>query len=183
MATYTIRDNVPATKRALWYLAYLWKKGGNTTDRIEDIHTAKQADTAIRKAKKALGWANDSKTKTAVKVKQAPEPVANEAGVKVGDVFHCGYGYDMCLNAFFQVTKVYPKKIEVQEIRSEFTEGGANGQGRERALVGQFIQGEQKLTRLPSKVGEKVAFKVDNYRYAYRISDPEHETFYYDDMD
>lgn len=70
----------------------------------------------------------------------------------------------------------------MEEAFTEYQCARANSLDSEFCLW-QFIQGEQKLTRLPSKVGDKVAFKVDNYRYAYRISDPEHETFYYDDLD
>tara|TARA_R110000851_G_scaffold35978_7_gene94262 strand:+ start:545 stop:862 length:318 start_codon:yes stop_codon:yes gene_type:complete len=47
----------------------------------------------------------------------------NTHTLKVGDILHCGWGWSMTLNTFYQVVKVTPKTVVIGKLKQK-DEGG-----------------------------------------------------------
>ena len=56
-----------------------------------------------------------------------------QAGVKVGDIFHCSWGYDMTINDYYQVVALTPsgKSVKVRKLNKELVNSGEYFSGRE----------------------------------------------------
>jgi hypothetical protein len=61
------------------------------------------------------------------------------ASIKVGDLFHRSWGYDMTHNDFYQVTGIKGKKIYARPIAAEETESYRGYSGTERPVKDAFI--------------------------------------------
>lgn len=70
------------------------------------------------------------------------------AEIKIGDLFHCGWGYSMSLNSYYQVTALHGRKLEVIEAGAEYISGGGyNGyQCARRITDAEEIARRPKLT-------------------------------------
>ena len=109
---------------------------------------------AVRESLKAIGcrWHNAKKCwytrkdedqiKAAIegKAETKPAEVANEYGVKVGDVFQMSWGYDQTNNDFFQVVGVTAKKVRIVEVAPSYTTEWATAMAEDRKLT--FKEGE-----------------------------------------
>lgn len=84
--------------------------------------------------------------------------------LKVGDLFHRSWGYDMTFNDFWQVVKVKsPCTIVVRPIGSEVVEWYDGWSGRERPVKDKFIGWEETY-----RVGKSGWIKVNDYDHAWK---------------
>lgn len=112
----------PATSRQLWALFCITKKDyrgkGLTKQQASDL----------------IGELNSGKKIEDVAATKEKKPVKNQkedenALVKVGDIYHRHWGYDMSINTYYKVLNVKGKKAEVIELAK-------------KAIKGSLMQGE-----------------------------------------
>lgn len=94
------------------------------------------------------------------------------ASIKVGDLFHRSWGYDMTHNDFYQVTAIKGKKIYARPIASEVVSWDAGYTGEERAVRDAFIWEEQGYILSPYGW-----IKVCDYDHAY-LSEWDHDYYF-----
>ena len=95
--------------------------------------------------------------------------------IKVGDIFHVGFGYSMTLNHFYQVVRVKsPTTIEVQKIGAVSVKGdGWSGEEAPQTIL-------NNTSPILTKRLNNGSFKTDCGR-AYLHE--EGKTYYYNSMD
>ena len=84
------------------------------------------------------------------------------ASIKVWDLFHRSWGYDMTHNDFFQVTAIKGKKVYVRPIAKKTTSGDAGYTWEEMPVKDAFIWDEEWYILSP--LGW---IKVCDYDHAY----------------
>lgn len=94
------------------------------------------------------------------------------ASIKVGDLFHRSWGYDMTHNDFYQVTAIKGKKIYVRPIASETTSWDGGFTWEERPIKNAFIWEEQGYILSPYGW-----IKVCDYAHAY-LSEWDHDYYF-----
>lgn len=105
----------PATSRQLWALFCMTKKDyrgkgltkQQASDLISELNSGKKIEDVTTKEKKP--------------VKNQKED--ENALVKVGDIFHRHWGYDMSINTYYKVLNVKGKKAEVIELAKKAVKG------------------------------------------------------------
>lgn len=85
------------------------------------------------------------------------------ADIKVWDLFHRSWGYDMTFNDFYQVTKVVGKKIYVRPISSEITDWYRGYSWEEKPVKDSFCWDEKSYLLSPHGW-----IKVCDYDHAYK---------------
>ena len=56
--------------------------------------------------------------------KTSEKPITERYNVKVGDIFHGTWGYDMTIPEFYQVTKVTKASVKLRRLSTEVVSGG-----------------------------------------------------------
>ena len=82
-----------------------------------------------RETEKRLEFANElANNKLEVREENhTKKQVINKYGVKVGDVFHQSWGYNMTINTFYQVVSVTASSVRVVEVNPEIIEDNCQG--------------------------------------------------------
>ena len=85
--------------------------------------------------------------------------------IKIGDIFHSTWGYDMTHNEYYQVVGITPsgKSVKVRKLESVKTVGV--WQGQEEPLENKFID-KPKTKRLLESYDGKPALKMKSYEWA-----------------
>jgi hypothetical protein len=94
--------------------------------------------------------------------------------VQVGDLFHCGWGYSMSLNNFYQVISKKGSKVTLCGVTSKYVDGNYGG-GHTSAVKDTFV-GE-----VFTKILKGDSIKVNDYNYARKCS--EDDAFYENHID
>ena len=112
----------------------------------------------------------------------------NKYGVKVGDIFHSQFGYNMILHNFYQVTAIEGNtKIALQELKTRVTNHDGYGQvGHLVVCPNEFEDRANPIHRM-TKIcpwNNKVEIKIGTYERAELMTmDEWNEEFYFDYMD
>ena len=110
----------------------------------------------------------------AVKVKKEKK----ENPVKVGDVFHSSWGYDMTINDFYKVIDVLgSKKIKLKQLKNKVLSGN-HFAGEETFHKNEFKKDAEEFTRMVNANYSKPVVKINSYNQAFKI-DPKNERTYY----
>ena len=106
--------------------------------------------------------------------KEAKERKAKDlAEVKVGDIFHCGWGYEQTQCDFYQIQELKGSTATIVEIGSK-TEEGSEGRDCEYQLADPSRTiGEPFKKRLNGK-----SFKISSFQYVSKVENPETQSFY-----
>jgi hypothetical protein len=131
------------------FARYAFKNEQERSKYVQDIIDARAARIKENQVYKA-----EQKAKNVVKAQE----------VQVGDIFHCGWGYSMSLNDFYQVIAKKGNKVTVREIGSEYVSGDWMG-GQVKCIPNSFASGSEEMTKLLK--GD--SFKVSDSRYAYKF--------------
>ena len=92
----------------------------------------------------------------------------NTNTVKVGDIFHCSWGYDMTINDYYQVVGLTPsgKSVRVRKLNKEVIRADEYMQGREVALENDFANDVVKTHRLQEDYMNMPSIKISEYSWA-----------------
>lgn len=96
------------------------------------------------------------------------EKVETQAGVKVGDIFHCSWGYDMTINDYYQVVALTPsgKSVKVRKLNKELVNAGEYFSGREMPKKNSFVGENVKTHRLQKSYMDTPQIKISEYSWA-----------------
>ena len=87
--------------------------------------------------------------------------------LKVGDIFYSSWGYDQTNIDFYEVVKVYNKKVAIRKISSYLVRGEEGFmQGHVLPTPHDFVGEEMIKTVLPS-TNNSCSFKIKSYAYAW----------------
>ena len=98
--------------------------------------------------------------------------------VKVGDIFHCSWGYDMTINDYYQVVDLTPsgKSVRVRKLSKERVQSGEYFQGREMPIKDDFATDNILTKRLGIDYAGRPDIKITSYSWA-RLWDGESNHF------
>lgn len=103
--------------------------------------------------------------------------------VHVGDIFHCGWGYDMTINDFYEVIAVSKsgKSVTVHKIatRMDGSPNDVGGATISPILTGDRFVGEPERHPLDAGSG-RISIKIDGYRYAFLMEPEDYMQGYYE---
>jgi hypothetical protein len=88
--------------------------------------------------------------------------------VKVGDIFHCSWGYDMTINDYYQVVGLTPsgKSVKVRKLNKEIVNSGEYFQGREMPIKDDFKTDHIRTLRLQTSYRDEPQIKISSYSWA-----------------
>ena len=88
--------------------------------------------------------------------------------VKVGDIFHCSWGYDMTINDYYQVVGLTPsgKSVKVRKLNKETVYSGEYFSGREMPIKDDFKSEKIKTHRLQTSYMDTPQIKISDYSWA-----------------
>lgn len=88
--------------------------------------------------------------------------------VKVGDIFHCSWGYDMTINDYYQVVDLTPsgKSVRVRKLNKETVHSGEYFQGREMPIKDDFATDNILTKRLATDYAGRPDIKITSYSWA-----------------
>lgn len=88
--------------------------------------------------------------------------------VKVGDIFHCSWGYDMTINDYYQVVGLTPsgKSVKVRKLNKELVNSGEYFQGREMPIKDNFATDNILTKRLSTDYAGNPDIKITSYSWA-----------------
>ena len=98
--------------------------------------------------------------------------------VKVGDIFHCSWGYDMTINDYYQVVDLTPsgKSVRVRKLNKETVKYGEYFTGREMPIKDNFATDNIMTKRLGTDYMGQPDIKITSYSWA-RLWDGESNHF------
>lgn len=102
--------------------------------------------------------------------------------VKIGDIFHCSWGYDMTINDYYQVVDLTPsgKSVRVRKLNKELAKSGEYFSGREMPIKDDFASDNVRTLRLQTSYMDTPEIKITSYSWA-RLWDG--ESNYFNHMD
>lgn len=118
----------------------------------------------------------ESNRRAIIERKAKAEAEALEFGksLKVGDIFHCGWGYSMTLNDFYQVVEITKsrKSVKVRKLKKFLTEHDGYGQaGFQSCTKNDFASDKISTHRI-----QDGHIKISNYAWA-RLWDGTPQTY------
>jgi len=118
----------------------------------------------------------ESNRRAIIERKAKAEAEALEFGksLKVGDIFHCGWGYSMTLNDFYQVVEITKsrKSVKVRKLKKFMTEHDGYGQaGFQSCTKNDFASDKISTHRI-----QDGHIKISNYAWA-RLWDGTPQTY------
>lgn len=118
----------------------------------------------------------ESNRRAIIERKAKAEAEALEFGksLKVGDIFHCGWGYSMTLNDFYQVVEITKsrKSVKVKKLKKFLTEHDGYGQaGFQSCTKNDFASDKISTHRI-----QDGHIKISNYAWA-RLWDGTPQTY------
>ena len=108
------------------------------------------------------------------KAKAEAESLEFGKSLKVGDIFHCGWGYSMTLNDFYQVVEITKsrKSVKVRKLKKFMTEHDGYGQaGFQSCTKNDFASDKISTHRI-----QDGHIKISNYAWA-RLWDGTPQTY------
>lgn len=107
-----------------------------------------------------------------------PVAATNNKQVNVGDLFCASWGYEACINTFFQVVKVKAQSVIVRRIDSKQVHTGKGVlEGTETPTKDNF-RGEVETFRLNHDLNGNPSFKYQSYTRAFLADWNKEYTFY-----
>jgi len=108
----------------------------------------------------------------------SPVAATNNQQVNVGDLFCASWGYEACINTFFQVVKVKASSVVVRRIDSKQNHTGRGVlEGTETPTKDNF-RGEEQTFRLTFNLDGSPSFKYQSYTRAFPADWNKEYTFY-----
>ena len=108
------------------------------------------------------------------KARAEAEAVEFAKTLKVGDIFHCGWGYSMTLNDFYQVVEITKsrKSVRVRKLKKFMTESDGYGQaGMQSCIKDDFATDHVSTHRI-----QDGSIKINTYAWA-RLWDGRPQTY------
>lgn len=97
--------------------------------------------------------------------------------IKVGQIFHSSWGYNMTLNSFYQVVELKgSSSVVLREIGKDAIENNGGWSGKEVPLKNSFVGSERLTKRIKND-----RIKINDYASAY--PHVEGESYYFNRMD
>lgn len=137
--TVTLYRTFSNFKRKYQFVVFVPKPRGwrNSTAKVycpfDDLNSAE-----VYFAKTVNYFDKSENTKAARRRQQFEErqqkAAAGAEAIKVGDIFHRSWGYDMTINDFYQVVVKRNKTLMVAKLRSEVTKGSGGYSGEEKPV-------------------------------------------------
>lgn len=147
----------PATSKQLWTLFCLTKQD------------YRNKNISKEEASKLIGELL-AKKKNGENTTERKPKVEEDSPVKVGDIYHRSFGYDMTLNTFYKVLSVRGKKAQVVEVGTKWVSG-------EQGYTGSVIAVPEK--EIPDTITTALIRTDNTNEPKLRIQDfSKYETFY-----
>jgi hypothetical protein len=158
--TDTVAYKAPNPRGGVLMMAFVGKRTLKPTYHY-NFKNDEQADKFLND--KLYNIKANQESKRVYKAEQKARNVALAEDIKIGDIFHCGWGYSMSLNDFYVVTARKGSKLTLATIGSKYVSGDWCG--------GQV---SADTTHVSAETFTKIlkgdSFKVSESRHAYKCS-------------
>jgi hypothetical protein len=91
---------------------------------------------------------------------------AEDVMPQVGDILYSSWGYDQTNIDFYQITKVTPRQVIIEQLQKKVT-GGGRGQDKVMPVPGRLDPRGKKLRRKWSEYNGGVSVSINSYSSAY----------------